>query len=271
VTRPPSPISKNQINKLGDRLAKSDKFDLHDLKMLEALLADAAAAMAVVEESLIELLEVQPFTSRVKNTGTIIEKLRRDRSRLSSIRDLAGVRVVYEMTRREQDELREEILEIWPSAEVIDRRLDPRSGYRAVHVIPVVDGHPVEIQIRTHHQDLWAQIAEALADVWGRGLRYRGIPDEPETPIAPGEQMSRADVWQIMRDLSETIDQHERSAISSAVTRKPTRPKRLSVAKWRAYLDQQKRHKSLKREVESTEDSVQRSLERMHEIVARLQ
>lgn len=61
-----------------------------------------------------------------------------------------------------------------------DRRANPSWGNRAVHVIATVNGKPVEIQVRTKLQDLWAQAMEKLADVWGRGIRYGEAPEEPE-------------------------------------------------------------------------------------------
>jgi ppGpp synthetase/RelA/SpoT-type nucleotidyltranferase len=43
-------------------------------------------------------------------------------------------------------------------------------------VIPRVDGHPIEIQVRTPLQDLWAQTIERLADRVGRAIRYGERP-----------------------------------------------------------------------------------------------
>jgi ppGpp synthetase/RelA/SpoT-type nucleotidyltranferase len=43
-------------------------------------------------------------------------------------------------------------------------------------VIPIVDGYPIEIQVRTLLQDLWAQTLERLADALGRGIRYGTEP-----------------------------------------------------------------------------------------------
>lgn len=54
----------------------------------------------------------------------------------------------------------------------VDRRADPRSGYRAVHLIVHVDDVPVEIQVRTELQHEWAEFFEKLADHLGRGIRY---------------------------------------------------------------------------------------------------
>jgi ppGpp synthetase/RelA/SpoT-type nucleotidyltranferase len=43
------------------------------------------------------------------------------------------------------------------AVDIDDRREKPSHGYRAVHVIPRVDAHSIEIQVRTPLQDIWAQ------------------------------------------------------------------------------------------------------------------
>jgi ppGpp synthetase/RelA/SpoT-type nucleotidyltranferase len=48
--------------------------------------------------------------------------------------------------------------------------VDPRAGYRAVHVITKTDGIPVEVQFRTDLQNKWAQVFERLADECGRQI-----------------------------------------------------------------------------------------------------
>jgi ppGpp synthetase/RelA/SpoT-type nucleotidyltranferase len=48
-----------------------------------------------------------------------------------------------------------------------------------VHVIVSVDELPVEVQIRTKAQHLWAEVFERLADRLGRAIRYGGLPQEP--------------------------------------------------------------------------------------------
>jgi ppGpp synthetase/RelA/SpoT-type nucleotidyltranferase len=55
---------------------------------------------------------------------------------------------------------------------VIDRRLKPVQGYRAVHIVAFPDGFPIEVQVRTRLQHDWAELFEKLADVLGRGIRY---------------------------------------------------------------------------------------------------
>jgi ppGpp synthetase/RelA/SpoT-type nucleotidyltranferase len=121
-------------------------------------------------------------TTRLKTSGMIIEKLRRERHlTLRSIRDLAGARIVKRMTLDEQDQMAALVQGLWPGARLIDRRANPSHGYRAVHIVPRVRYCPVEIQIRTLYQDGWAQTMETLGDHWGRAIRYGGDPDEPDT------------------------------------------------------------------------------------------
>ena len=103
---------------------------------------------------------------------------------LSRMQDIAGVRLVAEMNRTEQNQLVARITELFPGAEVKDRRAEPSYGYRAVHVIVEVEQRLVEVQVRTVLQDGWAQLIERFADWWGRGIRYGELPTDPDTPVA---------------------------------------------------------------------------------------
>ena len=120
-------------------------------------------------------------TARVKNTGTILEKLDRyGGSWLKSIQDLAGMRIVGDFDRNRQDDMVTELVRVFEDAprkpKVVDRRVEPVQGYRAVHVIVFPDSVPVEIQVRTRLQHEWAEIFEKLADRVGRGIRYGEAP-----------------------------------------------------------------------------------------------
>lgn len=174
------PISRNQLDKLGDRLRDADSPASEDFELLETVLGAYDEALQDVRSRLREL-GFEP-TVRLKTTGTIIDKLRRDRgSSLKTIHDLAGARIVLTGTVGVQDAAVRAVVEAYAdcpvSPLVVDRRADPRAGYRAVHVILRLDGIPVEVQVRTELQDLWAQLFERLADVWGRQIRYGGAPD----------------------------------------------------------------------------------------------
>jgi ppGpp synthetase/RelA/SpoT-type nucleotidyltranferase len=63
-------------------------------------------------------------------------------------------------------------------ATVIDRRVKPSNGYRAVHVVVREVGLPVEVQVRTDLQHVWAESSEKLADAFGSQLKYGGGPKE---------------------------------------------------------------------------------------------
>lgn len=61
-------------------------------------------------------------------------------------------------------------------ATIIDRRQRPSHGYRAVHVIARPNILPIEVQVRTRLQHLWAEISEKLADQLGVDVKYGGGP-----------------------------------------------------------------------------------------------
>ncbi len=116
-------------------------------------------------------------SSRLKTPNTIIEKLVREKTRLGSMQDIAGIRIVEAMTIPEQDNLVAQIVNRL-DGEVVDRRARRSHGYRAVHIIVTARGCLVEIQVRTLLQNLWAQIMETLGDRIGRGIRYGEMPDD---------------------------------------------------------------------------------------------
>ena len=155
-------LSNRQLDELGDRLRVSDP-TAEDLELLGQVRGLYAASLAEVTRVLVDL-GLEPG-SRLKTTGTLVDKLRRiPGMQLSRIQDVAGARVVAEMNREEQDRLVERVTARFDDYRVKDRRAEPSFGYRAVHIIVKVQGRPVEIQVRTHLQDLWAQIVERLAD-----------------------------------------------------------------------------------------------------------
>jgi ppGpp synthetase/RelA/SpoT-type nucleotidyltranferase len=124
---------------------------------------------------------LEPIT-RLKTSGTIVDKLRRQPAiDLKHVHDLAGARIVQPTTLDKQDEVASMITEAFPGSELLDRREIPSFGYRAIHVISRVERCPVEIQLRTHYQDTWAQAMEFFGDRWGRAIRYGGEPVDPES------------------------------------------------------------------------------------------
>ncbi|MGW8725773.1 RelA/SpoT domain-containing protein [Streptomyces sp. NPDC055808] len=180
------PFTKSQIERLGRRLVEQTPPAQPDLDDLAALLSAYDEVLAAASAKVRDLGHAP--TGRLKNTGTILEKLRRHGgSWLKTIQDLAGLRIVIEGGLREQDRAAEEVrrsfTECPKAPKLIDRRADPRQGYRAVHVIVFPQGVPVEVQVRTRRQHTWAELFEKLADQMGREIRYG------EPWLFPGEQM----------------------------------------------------------------------------------
>ena len=109
----------------------------------------------------------------MKRFETTVEKLRRHKSRLSSIEDIAGCRVVVPTT-REKHELLALVTPRWEVVRKRDYQAEPRGGYRALHVVVRSHGHPVEVQLRTELEEQWATTTEALADVIDPEIKYGG-------------------------------------------------------------------------------------------------
>jgi ppGpp synthetase/RelA/SpoT-type nucleotidyltranferase len=211
------------MKKLGDRLARDARISEADYRLLERV-ADAYQAELDRVEQALRRVGFQA-TTRVKTTGTLVDKLRRDTTlKLNMIHDLAGARIVVDGGRLEQDRAVERIVEEfapYPKASVVkDRRQTPSFGYRAVHVIVFPEGTPVEIQVRTKLQDAWAQIVEKLGDRWGRGLRYGAGPDLPDEPADGFEDgVTRAEVVARVSRLADLIDVFEANVQEEAVVR----------------------------------------------------
>lgn len=205
------PLSKSQVDKLGDRLRDLPEPDPADVELLESVLLVYDQALQIIEGRL-RLLGYAP-SIRQKVTATIIKKLRRDRGfKLRAIQDLVGARVVFEGDLDLQDVAVDRFCaahdKTEPIPKKIDRRVDPRSGYRAVHAVARVHGIPVEVQFRTALQHRWAQIFERLADAAGRDIRYGGQPD---AGIDAGE------VIEMMLILSANIAGFEELSCSEAI------------------------------------------------------
>lgn len=144
-------ITKAAADKLGDRLRKSEEISEEDLRLLQDFRRDYDEPLIHVERVLREDLHLDP-TSRIKTPNTILEKLRREKTRLSSMQDIAGVRIVREMTLDQQDAMVASICNRFPQNRVDDRRSKPSYGYRAVHVIVTVSDLPVEQGLRSSEQ-----------------------------------------------------------------------------------------------------------------------
>ena len=191
----PRPISNSALARLGKRLVATDQPEQSDVDGLHVLLSAYSPVLASAVDAVARDIGVVS-ASRIKNTGTILEKLRRQGGHtLSSIQDLAGLRVVIDAGRAEQDRVVERLMTTFSGASraprIVDRRAKPVQGYRAVHVIVYPDRFPVEIQVRTRWQHQWAEWFERLADQYGRGIRYG------EPPLEGGDAAQQAIDWML--------------------------------------------------------------------------
>lgn len=129
-----------------------------------------------------------------KSTPSIVAKLcRQPTLKLTQIQDIAGMRMLLP-DRPSQDWFVGALQGVFPQAKLVDRRLKPSYGYRAVHLVVLVQDRPVEIQVRTLLQQEWADLSENLADVKGHALKYGG-----------GE----GDLQRLLTQISEDIHQFE--------------------------------------------------------------
>jgi ppGpp synthetase/RelA/SpoT-type nucleotidyltranferase len=204
----PLPVTKGEFNRLGDRLCAAEHPSEVDLQALATVLEAYQEVLERVKGQLRELGFAA--AGRVKTTKTMTEKLRRTPGmELSRVQDLAGARIVVRDLAAQdaaQVKISESFVAQGYGCRVVDRKKDPRFGYKAVHVIVRIDEMPVEIQIRTELQDTWAQIFERLGDRWGRGIRYGQDPANPESMVRSGEfATSRREAVALLMTLSDAI------------------------------------------------------------------
>lgn len=164
-------------------------------------------------------------TDRIKTAPTLIDKLRRG-TRLSSMQDIVGFRVKGAMSLAQQDLVVAWLVVTFPGGRVVDRRSDPSHGYRAVHVVLVLEGFQVEVQVRTQLQDVWANSTERIGDAWGRWLRY-GLPPEGDTDDV---RRARAEVVHLNVVLSDEIRVFELFADDLLGRRRPFLQRDLDAA-----------------------------------------
>ncbi len=92
------------------------------------------------------------------------------------MQDIAGCRVVVQRIGTQNSVVKR--LKGKLDAVVVDRRKQSSHGYRAVHVVARAQRQPIEIQVRTMLQHLWAEFSEKLSDVVDPAIKYGGGPKE---------------------------------------------------------------------------------------------
>lgn len=170
------PLTKSQIDKLGRRLT-ADGSDI-DRQTFYDYRAQFGSALEAVKGQLETLFPGTKPVGRLKTLDSVVAKIQREHTRLSTMQDIAGCRIVIPGV-KDQYEAVAKIRAAFPTTRVHDLLASPHHGYRAMHVIGRSPGGlAVEIQVRTQLQDQWAQLSEKLADRYGIELKYGGGPQD---------------------------------------------------------------------------------------------
>ncbi len=173
-------FSKTQIDKLGERL-KLDHHSDDDLQMLAEYRNSFAGVFQAVSETIQEKI-TNGLSGRMKTNASIIAKLRRERIRLTQMQDVVGCRLIVRGI-SEQEVVTQSLTSIFESFSIVDRREKPSYGYRAIHLIVKLQEKPVEVQVRTSLQQLWAELSERFFDV-EPDIKYGGGDDIHKTILA---------------------------------------------------------------------------------------
>jgi ppGpp synthetase/RelA/SpoT-type nucleotidyltranferase len=167
-------VNKSDLDRLGDRLRGG--ISPEDLTFLDTYRRGFRNAYDSVVDRVRAELGLEASGRPAKSTPAIVDKLCRSSMRLTQMQDIAGCRVVVPDIPA-QDRVIARLDQMFDST-VIDRRVKPSNGYRAVHVVVREVGLPVEVQVRTDLQHVWAESSEKLADAFGSQLKYGGGPKE---------------------------------------------------------------------------------------------
>ncbi|MGC2405830.1 MAG: hypothetical protein WA431_05425 [Candidatus Cybelea sp.] len=114
-----------------------------------------------------------------------------------------------------QNRVVELLTRAYPSARVVDRRANPAHGYRAVHVIVQESGHYIEVQVRTHLQNGWAQLSEKYSDLYDQRIKYGGGP-RPFLEIL----IRLSNSGKGLEDLEVSLDDFRRTEINTLFRKK---------------------------------------------------
>ncbi|HJR75246.1 MAG TPA: hypothetical protein VJ806_16600 [Luteimonas sp.] len=159
-----------RIDQLGNRLRCGD-LSVETLTQLDAYRASFFPAY----EGVVNKLQGQlgwTLTGRpAKSTTALLDKLARQKVRLSQVQDIAGCRVVVDDFFLQERALL--AMDVYLDSPIVyDRRVRSSHGYRAVHLVAAINGRKVEIQLRTQLQHLWAEISEKISDTVDPQIKY---------------------------------------------------------------------------------------------------
>jgi ppGpp synthetase/RelA/SpoT-type nucleotidyltranferase len=203
-------LSRSALDKLGKRLIGPDRPTDQDLALISAFQKGHSIALMNVLSVIDGVLSMGPaplkgvkgvsVTHRVKTLDSLRAKLRRNTG-LGRMQDVVGVRIVGTASPVEQEDIVSRLSAQFQGARIEDRRNSPSRGYRAIHLVPMIDGRYVEIQVRTFLQHMWANASEQMADKWGRGIRY----GEEATGNSIGQRMKRDSAYSGWIEVADSI------------------------------------------------------------------
>jgi ppGpp synthetase/RelA/SpoT-type nucleotidyltranferase len=158
--------SKKQLTKASRRLRHSLR-EPEDIIAIEAYRDSLIPEMFSVLDNISSCLSGELgylITGRPKRTKSIIRKLQRAKEGTSVSRmiDIVGLRIVVEDRNAQEATCNL----ISSNAQIIQSQdyLERESGYRAIHLYVQRSDIPVEVQIRTLPQQLWANECERLGE-----------------------------------------------------------------------------------------------------------
>jgi putative GTP pyrophosphokinase len=109
---------------------------------------------------------------RLKRLDTLIGKLAREQGSVTQMQDVGGVRAVVPSLRHVYV-VRRRLLKSWAIIRERDYIAKPKdSGYRALHLVVRRKGYPIEVQLRTIGQDIWANTVEDTGRQFGVDLKF---------------------------------------------------------------------------------------------------
>ena len=170
-------VSRSQVRRAGERLRRDEPPTEADRQIYSDYRDTFAEPLREVAETIGSFAGDAPLHSRLKRFETVVEKLRRRTNDLSRLEDIAGCRVILP-TMVEQHQTRNRIRESWDIVRERDYQTTPRDGYRALHIVVRAKDRPVEVQVRTEMEDLWANASEALASRLDPEIKYGGGPPD---------------------------------------------------------------------------------------------
>jgi ppGpp synthetase/RelA/SpoT-type nucleotidyltranferase len=170
-------LSASAVDRLGERLRRSDVPSAGDADAYREYREEFRPTLRRVEQICDEVLGGLFSTSsgRLKTMESTVAKLKRNRTRLSRVQDIAGFRLTV-LNLAIQDHCIRLLSRQLSDAVITDYRELPQGHYRAIHFIVGRSTERFELQIRTENQNSWANTSESLSDELGIEIKYGGGP-----------------------------------------------------------------------------------------------